>query len=111
MDSDAEREGSKGVAAQTYKFFSTSIGSSLPSPYFDKTHVLFDFLKFCRMWFFVKCPSKNACPSVSLNASGIPYHYRYTISRKYKCTRNNGYTFSDKKKFRIIICMNLIETM
>ena len=49
MDSDAEREGSKGVAAQSYKFFSTSIGSRLPSPYFHKTHVLFDFLKFCRM--------------------------------------------------------------
>ena len=34
----------------------------LPSPYFNKTQVLFDFLLFYRMYFVVKCPSKNVCP-------------------------------------------------
>ena len=39
-----------------------SMDREVPSHYFNKIQVYFDFLQFYRMYFVFKCPSKNVCP-------------------------------------------------
>ena len=39
-----------------------SMDREVPSNNVNKIQVSFDFLQFYRMYFVVKCPSKNVCP-------------------------------------------------
>ena len=56
---------------QSTKFLGMNIrmDRKVPSYNFNKTQ---DFLLFYRMYFVVKCPSKNVCPPAPFNVSRIP---------------------------------------
>ena len=52
----------------------------VPSHFFNE---FFLFSTIYRMYFVVKCPSKNVCLPVPFNASGIPVPYSYYTSEDY----------------------------